>query len=120
MGNPVVHFEVLGQDGDKLRSFYGDLFGWQYNLMEGMDYGTLQRGDGEPGIGGGIGEAPQGPGHTTFYVYVDDVQAALDQAESLGGSKVMGPMDIPGDGSIGLFTDPEGHTVGVWHGDMNP
>ena len=26
---PVVHFEVMGQDGDKLQSFYSDLFDWK-------------------------------------------------------------------------------------------
>lgn len=26
MGNPVVHFEVLGEDAAKLSSFYGELF----------------------------------------------------------------------------------------------
>jgi predicted enzyme related to lactoylglutathione lyase len=31
MGNPVVHFEVTGEDPDKLRSFYGGLFGWEFD-----------------------------------------------------------------------------------------
>ncbi len=29
MGQAVVHFEVIGKDGDKLRAFYGELFDWQ-------------------------------------------------------------------------------------------
>ena len=29
MGQPVVHFEVIGKDGDKLRSYYSELFGWE-------------------------------------------------------------------------------------------
>ena len=28
----------------------------------------------------------------------------------------MGPMDVPGGPQIGLFKDPEGHTVGVVKG----
>jgi predicted enzyme related to lactoylglutathione lyase len=27
MGQPVVHFEVIGKDGDKLRSYYSEIFG---------------------------------------------------------------------------------------------
>ncbi len=43
---------------------------------------------------------------------MDDVEAGLAKAESLGGTRVMGPMDIPS-GQIGLFSDPEGHVVGL-------
>jgi uncharacterized protein len=113
MGNPVVWFEVMGKDGPKLRSFYGDLFGWNYEEVEGMDYGMVQ--PGENNIGGGIGTAPeQAPNYQTFYVGVDDVQGALDKAESLGGSKMMGPMDLPMGGTIGIFNDPEGNMIGLF------
>jgi len=53
-------------------------------------------------------------GHVTFYVEVPDVEAALAKAESLGGTRMMGPDRIPEvDIEIGLFTDPVGHVVGV-------
>ena len=29
MGQPVVHFEILGKDGDALKSYYSQLFGWE-------------------------------------------------------------------------------------------
>jgi predicted enzyme related to lactoylglutathione lyase len=66
------------------------------------------------GIGGGVGEGPEGyPGHVTFYIEVPDVGASLDQVEELGGTKMMGP-DTPMEGlTIGLFSDPEGHVVGL-------
>jgi uncharacterized protein len=115
MGNPVVWFEVMGKEGPKLRSFYGDLFGWTFDEVEGMDYGMVEGGDG--GVGGGVGTAPEGaPSYQTFYVGVDDVQAALDKAESLGGSKTVGPMDLPMGGTIAMFTDPEGHLIGLFKG----
>ena len=116
MGNPVVWFEVMGKDGPKLRSFYGDFFGWTFDEVEGMDYGMIPA-DQAGGIGGGIGTAPEGaPNYQTFYVGVDDVQAALDKAESLGGAKAVGPMDLPMGGTIGIFTDPEGNMVGLFKG----
>ena len=53
-------------------------------------------------------------GHLTFYVAVEDCEAALAKAEELGGTRVMGPDPIPGMGlTIGQFTDPEGHLVGL-------
>ena len=69
------------------------------------------------GIGGGVGEGPQGyPGHMTFYVAVPDVEAALAQAESLGGTRMMGPDEVMPGLVIGLLTDPQGNTVGVLTG----
>jgi uncharacterized protein len=118
MGQPVVHFEIIGKDPDKLQGYYSDLFGWQIDSNNPMNYGVVQR-DGNTnadgvGIGGGVGAGPEGyGGHVTFYVEVPDVEAALAKAESLGGTRMMGP-DKPMEGvEIGLFTDPEGHTVGL-------
>ena len=118
MGQPVVHFEVIGKDADKLQSYYSELFGWQIDSNNAMKYGIVQR-EGNVsaegvGIGGGVGTGPEGyPGHVTFYVEVPDVEAALAKAESLGGTRVMGPEKVMEQIELGLFNDPEGHVVGV-------
>ena len=118
MGQPVVHFEVVGKDGDRLRSYFSELFGWEIDANNPMKYGVVQReGNTNPdgaGIGGGVGTGPEGyDGHVTFYVEVPDVEAALAKAERLGGTRMMGP-ESPAEGiEIGLFTDPEGHVIGV-------
>jgi uncharacterized protein len=118
MGQPVVHFEIIGKDGDKLKSYYSELFGWEIDSGNPMNYGVVQRdGNTNPdgaGIGGGISAAPEGyDGHVTFYVEVPDVEAALAKAESLGGSRMMGPDEVMDGLVIGLFNDPEGHLIGV-------
>lgn len=118
MGQPVVHFEVMGKDGAALASFYAELFDWKVDTNNPMQYGIVTREENLSaegiGIGGGIGQAPQGyDGHLTFYVEVPDVEAALASAERLGGTRMMGP-DKPMEGlEIGLFLDPEGHAVGL-------
>jgi len=118
MGQPVVHFEIIATDGDKAMSYYSELFGWEIDSNNPMNYGSIQRdGNTNPdgvGIGGGIGTAPEGyDGHVTFYVEVPDVEAALAKAESLGGTRMMGPDEVMEGLVIGLFTDPEGRVVGV-------
>ena len=121
MGQPVVHFEVIGKDGDKLQSYYSELFGWKIDSDNPMKYGIVQR-DGNTnaggvGIGGGVGSGPEGyAGHVTFYVEVPDVEAALAKAESLGGSRIMGPEKIMDQVELGQFADPEGHVVGLVKG----
>src|SRR5206468_8399129 len=114
MANPVVHFEILGKDGAGLQKFYGDLFGWKIDADNPMQYGMVEAAAG--GIGGGVGPTPDGSTQVTVYVQADDLQAALDKAEKLGGKTVMPPSDIPGGPSIAQFTDPEGNLVGLVKG----
>lgn len=114
MANPVVHFEVLGKDGPKLQKFFGDLFGWKINTDNPMSYGLVDTGV-EGAIGGGIGGVPEGQpaGVVTFYVQVDDLDAALKRAEQLGGRTVNPPMEVPGGPRLAHFADPEGNVVGL-------
>lgn len=113
MANPVIHFEVTGNDSEALGSFYGALFGWQVNPMNAAPYAMVAPED--DGIAGGIGAAWEGrPPESTFYVGVDDVEAALASAEKLGAKRLLGPLGF-GRGELGLFADPEGNTVGLWH-----
>jgi predicted enzyme related to lactoylglutathione lyase len=119
MGQAVVHFEVVGKDGEKLQRYYGELFGWNVNADNPMQYGMVDAKDntsmtGDNGIGGGIGQGPDGyEGHVTFYVAVPDVEEALQKAESLGGTRVMGPEKIMDMVELGQFKDPEGNVIGV-------
>jgi len=119
MGHPVVHFEIVGKDGPGLMRYYSELFGWEIDAGNPMGYGVVAReenlSDEGVGIGGGVAAGPDGyAGHVTFYVQVPDAEAALATAERLGGSRVMGPDEVPGMGIIvGHLADPEGHVIGV-------
>ncbi|HEY2642734.1 MAG TPA: VOC family protein [Galbitalea sp.] len=119
MGNPVVHFEVSGQDPTNLRAYYAALFGWEYDrnspvapsVSEADNYGFINNAE---GIAGGVGGGPGYPTHTIFYVSVPDVAAALEVAVSLGGTRVMGPEKNPnGLLVVAHFRDPEGNLVGL-------
>jgi predicted enzyme related to lactoylglutathione lyase len=124
MEHPVVHFEIIGRNPAKLRSYYGNLFGWRFDtsspvpeaISEPSDYGFIERiatSDGT-GIAGGIGGGSDYEGHVIFYVAVPNVEAALQKAESLGGIRRLGPIRSPnGTLVVGHFADPEGHLIGV-------
>jgi uncharacterized protein len=124
LSDPVVHFEIIGKDASKLRIYYGELFGWQFDtsspvakeVSEPGNYGFMDRNATPDGVGipGGVGGGPAYDSHTIFYVRVPSVEAALQKAESLGGKRVMGPAKNPeGKLVIAHFTDPEGNLIGL-------
>ena len=55
MGQPVVWFEVMGNDAEKLRSYYSDLFGWEFDTDNPMSYGIVGREQNTSADGVGIG-----------------------------------------------------------------
>ncbi|HEX5114894.1 MAG TPA: VOC family protein [Pseudonocardiaceae bacterium] len=118
MTKPVVHFEIIGTDPARLREYYGALFDWEFatdgavseSVSESGNYGFTELPGVPGGVGGGTGYQPR----TLFYVGVPDVAAALNDAERLGGTRVLGPETVPGgDLMIAHFTDPEGNLVGL-------
>ncbi|MFJ7218452.1 VOC family protein [Amycolatopsis sp. NPDC098790] len=118
MGNPVVHFEIIGTDPARLREYYGELFGWEYDtsgpvsaeVSEAGNYGFVET----DGIPGGVGGGAAYESHVVFYVGVPDVEAALADAERLGGTRRMGPDRAPGrDLVVAHFTDPQGNLIGL-------
>ena len=123
MALPVVHFEIIGNDPQNLRDYYTSLFGWKFDtpspvaeeVSEPGSYGLLDLVTAEDGAGirGGVGGGPSYESHAVFYVGVPNVEAALQQAEKLGGIRVMGPATSPSGLVVGHFRDPEGTLIGV-------
>ena len=112
MAHPVMWFEVLGSDGGKLQKFYGDLFGWTFDVIPSINYGLAKTGA-ERGIAGGIGQTfPGTRSWVTFYTETPDVTASLAKAVDLGG-KVITPRTVLPDVTLGIFEDPEGHILGL-------
>src|SRR3954464_1517885 len=126
MGNPVVHFEIMGGDGERLKGFYADLFDWKIDSDNPMNYGMVETG-GDGGINGGVGDGENWSG-TRVYIAVPDLQEALDKIGEAGGETgVEGARDKTGGGggktvmepqelpmvSLALFEDPEGNVVGL-------
>lgn len=122
MGQPVVHFEIIGTDPGKLREYYGELFDWEFDtsgsvadsVSDAGNYGFVTAEAEGPGIPGGVGGGAGYEPRVLFYVGVPDVETALQKAESLGGRRTMGPERAPGGQLVvGHFADPEGHLIGV-------
>src|SRR5256885_11988857 len=112
--NPVVHFEVLGRDPNALRKFYSEALGWVAGPADDspFEYSMIQPGEGK-GIAGGIGKAPQGPGHVTFYVAVSYPQATPDPITGPGGRPVHPVFVGPRGPTLPTSADPARASVGL-------
>ena len=116
MGNPVMHFEIAGRDGEALSKFYSAAFGWNsdpnpsgiYELDPAADQGIMGH------ILPTTDDMPSS-NYVTVYIQVDNLQASLEKVENLGGKTCVPPQVIPGDmGSFAMFVDPSGNTVGLY------
>jgi predicted enzyme related to lactoylglutathione lyase len=110
MSNQVTHFQIIGTDGAALQRFYQQVFNWEYAPSPAETYKLVRNG----GIGGGIGECPERKSsQVTFYVEVDDIDAALENIRRLGGTHVSGPHEVPNGPRIALFQDPQKNVLGL-------
>jgi predicted enzyme related to lactoylglutathione lyase len=121
MSGRVVHFEIPFDDEARARAFYGNVFGWNLQSFEGMDYTlvstgpTGDQGATEPGfINGGMAQRSDTFSAPTVVVDVDDIESALADVEAKGGTVVSGKNPVGEMGWAAYFRDPEGNVLGLW------
>lgn len=109
--------ELMTNDVEAASAFYADLFGWKLEPMpmpdgSGGTYTVITAGE-EP-IGGMMVLPPDAgdmPPAWGTYVTVDDTDAVAARVTELGGSVLMGPMDIPTVGRFCVIRDPQGAVI---------
>lgn len=119
MANPIVHFEISGQNLDKLKTFYTNVFGWHSENFEMPTGNYIMFDTHAGGINGGLTAAPAGmQPMATCYIDVPDLEATLKKVEEAGGKTVVPITDV-GMVVFAMFTDPQGHFVGIAKSDPN-
>jgi uncharacterized protein len=114
MMNRPVHFEILADDPEASASFYREVFGWETATWEGpQTYWMVTTGPaGTVGIDGGIMHRHLAQSVINT-IQVESLEATLGRVEAVGGTKVMGPHEVPGVGMHAYCADPEGTLFGV-------
>jgi len=110
MGGSVVQWQIVARDAEGEAAFYRKLFGWTVNTDNALGYRQVDSG----GIAGGVWPAPpEAPSFVQLMIQVDDIDAHLEKATSLG-AKVIVPKSILPDGdSLAILADPAGITFGL-------
>ena len=119
----VVHFEIPVDDAERARGFYGSVFEWGLQPMEGYDY-TLafttpvdetSQEPTEPGaINGGLRSRTAETPTPILVIQVDSIDESLKKVEAQGGTTVAPRSEMPGMGAYAYFKDTEGNVIGLW------
>ena len=116
--NTITHFEIPSNDIHKTKEFYANLFDWEFNFMEEMNYMmfTTQKEEGKL-ASGGILEKQNDQHHVTNYVTVENIDESAKKVEELGGKIVVEKMPVPGMGWFVHFIDIDGNLMALWQND---
>ena len=113
--NTLCWNELMTNDTERAKDFYTKLFGWKTKSdTGGMPY--IEWINGEEHIGGMMQIQPEmGPMPPAWGLYfaVDDCDAKVAQAQSLGARTYMPPTDIPNVGRFAILADPQGAVFNV-------
>ena len=114
MPGQIVHIEIPADDTEQGRTFWGSLFGWQFQAYPGPSEYHMTR-ISEQG-GAAITNMEPGKRGTRAYFDVDDINAGAAKVKELGG-EADAPMPVPGMGWFVTCKDPHGNEFGLWQND---
>jgi len=117
-----VWYDLMTTDPAKGTEFYTQLIGWGTQAWEGPMPYEMWTNEGKPL--GGVMELPEdakkggAPPHWLAYVFVDDVDATVEQATGLGATILVPGTDIPNAGKFAVLMDPQGAAFAVYNSDQ--
>ncbi len=114
MPGSIVHTEIPADDIERARSFWGPLFGWEFQSFPGpFEYHMTRISD---EAGAALTNMEPGKKGLRSYFDVDDINAGVVRVRELGG-EADDPAPIPNMGWFATCTDPHGNDFGLWQND---
>ena len=118
----IIWSELMSRDPESSEKFYERVAGLKVvQAGEGTNAYRMFVAEGRP-IGGLTGPRSDsdlwpsgGPsGHWVGYFASDDVSGAAAAAEKMGGKVLLGPLQLPGTGTVVVLSDPDGAAFGLF------
>lgn len=114
MGNPVVQWQIVATEPEKLTKFYAGLFGWKIDANNALGYRAVNT-QSDRGIGGGVWPSPpEGHNLVQLFVEVDDIDAYIAKATTLGASVIVPKSELPDGDAMAIVLDPAGLSFGLY------
>ena len=119
MAGAVTHFEIYGDEPEKLAEFYRSVLGWHTEHIPGLSYWRAfpQANESDPLHGGFTHRAIPGLNGWLLYVNVASVDETVELVERLGGSVVRRKTAVPRVAWVTIVADPANNIFGVWQSD---
>jgi predicted enzyme related to lactoylglutathione lyase len=112
--------ELMTNDSDKAREFYGELLGWKSEEVPVGDKSYFMLKQGEEGVGGMM-QIPKDkkewaniPSHWISYISVDNLDITLIKAQKLSAKIVVPATNVGDHGRFAIIQDPTGAQVAFW------
>ena len=115
----IMHFEIAGENPEKLKRFYSELFGWRFERAPipeeyWLIQTSMERPDDATSLNGGLAKVESPTKGIINYIRVESLDESNKRIEELGGS-ILGPMsEVPDMGWYVLVEDPEGNRFAIW------
>jgi predicted enzyme related to lactoylglutathione lyase len=114
----VVHFEIPANEPEKIMEFFKKTFDWKFQQFGAEQYWVVMTGDEKsPGINGGIMKKRDPNQPMVNSINVENIDKAMADVSSNGGTIVVPKMPIPGVGWMCYFKDPESNIHGLYQND---
>lgn len=112
--------DLISSDVEGAKTFYGSLFGWEYDanpMGPDMTYYMATKSGGN--VAGLMQQMPDMatagvPSLWNTYIAVDSADEAAARVTEAGGSLMFPPDDVPGSGRMAVGTDNAGTHIGFW------
>ncbi|MEO0704421.1 MAG: VOC family protein [Cyanobacteria bacterium J06649_5] len=108
MAGDVSYIEIGAQNAEASRTFFEQLFGWNFHPMGNDGEGWFQT----PSIKAGLHGQDSEPQISIFFD-VPDLMAAISKVQDLGGEAEQPGPDEPGFGRFCSCRDPQGVRFGL-------
>ncbi len=108
-----IWYDLLTNDVLAVKTFYGGLFGWEFEGEERVDAEyTIIKQNGIP-IGGIVYRDDKKVDHSQWlsYLSVPDVDKAVDMTKAKNGTIYREPFELPNRGRVAVVADPQGAAV---------
>jgi predicted enzyme related to lactoylglutathione lyase len=117
MPNPIMHWQILTKQPEKLEAFYSALFGWKIIEDNPLGYRQVKTMSAE-GIDGGFWPISPNEGHSMvqLFIRVEDVRSHVKKAQELGARVVVPPQTLPGGDEMAVAVDPDGIPFAMFRG----
>lgn len=112
--------DLMTTDQQAAKDFYTGLFGWQTRdepIDDSATYTMFMSDDDSIAGAGEYGDEQKQQGMPAMwnnYVTVEDVDAKAKEAEQLGATVVVPPMDVMSAGRMAVLQDPGGAHLSLW------